>query len=173
MSHHYDKRSKEAPKMKVGDLVMLSSKNLRTQRLSKKLDLKMQGPFKIEKVVSLNTVMLKLLRRWRLHNVFHVSLLEPYHVSSKASCAPPDPERVRNEADEMDVDVEEGQWEIDEIMRSSYDQDGNVKYLTKWVGFPEEENLTEEPLEHFLGSGEGMIRAFRRKHPNAAKDPRV
>jgi len=173
MSRHYDKRSKEAPKMKVGDLVMLSSKNLRTWHPSKKLDHKMQGPFEIEKVVSPNTVMFKLSRRWRLHNVFHVSLQELYRVSSKASHALPDPERVRNEADEMDVDVEEGQWEIDEIMGSSYDQDGNIKYLTKWVGFPEEENWTEEPLEHFLGSGEGMIRAFHRKHPNAAKDPRV
>jgi len=60
---HYDKRSKEAPKMKVGDLVMLSSKNLRTRRPSKKLDHKMQGPFEIEKVVSPNAIMLKLPRR--------------------------------------------------------------------------------------------------------------
>jgi len=128
ISHHYDKRSKEAPKMKVGYLVMLSSKNLRTRHPLKKLDHKMQGPFEIEKVVSPNVVILKLPRWWRLHNVFHVSLLEPYRVSSKASCAPPDPERVRNEADEIDVDVEEGQWEIDEIMGSSCDQDGNVKF---------------------------------------------
>jgi len=140
MSRHYDKKSKEAPIMQVGDLVMLSSNNLRTQCPSKKLDHKMQGPFEIEKVVSPNAIMLKLRRRWRLHNVFHISLLEPYHILSKASCAPPDPERVRNEADEMDIDVEEVQWEIDEIMGSSYDQDGNVKYLKKWVGFPEEEN---------------------------------
>ena len=34
MSRHYDKRSKEAPKMKVRDLVMLSSKKLRTRRQS-------------------------------------------------------------------------------------------------------------------------------------------
>jgi len=91
--------------MKVGDLVIISSKNLRTWRPSKKLDHKMQGPFEIEKVVSPNVVMLKLPRRWNLHNMFQVSLLEPYHVSTKVSCAPPDPERVRNEAVEMDVDV--------------------------------------------------------------------
>jgi len=109
MSRHYDKRSKEAPKMKVGDLMMLSSKSLRTRHPLKKLDHKMQGPFEIEKVVPPNTVMLKLPRWWRLHNVFHVTLLESYRVSGKASHAPPDPERVRNEADEMDVDVEEGQ----------------------------------------------------------------
>jgi len=34
ISHHYDKRSKEAPKMKVRDLVMLSSKKLRIRRQS-------------------------------------------------------------------------------------------------------------------------------------------
>jgi len=123
--------------------------------------------------VSPNATILKLPRRWRFQNEFHILLLEAYRVSSKASRAPPDPERVRNEADEMDVDVEEGQWEIDEIMGSSYDPDGNVMYLTNCMGFPEEENWTEELLEHFLGSGEGMIRAFHRKHPNATKDPRV
>ena len=133
----------------------------------------MQGLFEIEKVVFLNAVMLKLPRCWRLHNVFHIWSLEPYHVSSKASCASSDPERVRNEADEMDIDVEEGQWEIDEIIGSSYYQDGNLKYLTNWVGFPQKENWTEEPLKHFLGSGEGMIRAFHSKHPYVAKDLRV
>jgi len=62
MSRHYNKRFKEAAKIKVGDLVMLSSKNLRTWHPSKKLDHKMQGPFEIEKVVSPNVVMLKLPR---------------------------------------------------------------------------------------------------------------
>ena len=95
--------------MKVRDLMMLSSKNLRTWHQSKKLDHKMKGLFEIEKVVSPNAVKLKLPRHWRLHNVFYVSLLELYGISSKASHTLPDPERVRNEADEMDVDVEEGQ----------------------------------------------------------------
>ena len=173
MGRYYDKKSKEAPKLKVGDLVMLNSKNLRTRRPSKKLDHKMQGPFEIEKVISPTAMRLKLPPRWRIHNAFHVSLLEPYRTSSKSSRAPPDPQRVLEEADEMDIDVEEGQWEIEEIMGSSYDKDGNVKYLTKWVGFPEEENWTEEPWEHFVGSGEGMIKAFHKKHRNAARDPRV
>ena len=48
-----------------------------------------------------------------------------------------------------------------------------MKYLTKWVGLPKKENWKEETLEHFLGSGEGMIRTFYRKHPNVAKDLRV
>ena len=58
-------------------------------------------------------------------------------------------------------------------MGSSYYQDGNIKYVMKSVGFPEEENWTEEPVAHFLGSQKGMIKTFHRKHPNVAKDPRV
>jgi hypothetical protein len=74
----------------------------------------------------------------------------------------------------MDVDMEEGCWDVEEIVGSSYDAEGKVKYLTRWVGFPEEENWTEEPLENFLGPGaKELVRAFHRKHPNAAKDPRI
>ena len=50
----------------------------------------------------------------------------------------------------------------------------NEQRKKKRVGFPEEENWTEEPLENFLGPGAmELVRAFHRKHPNAAKDPRI
>ena len=59
-------------------------------------------------------------------------------------------------------------------MGSSIDAQGKVKYLTKWVGYPETENWTEEPYEHFAeGNGLGALRAFHRKFPNAAKDQRI
>src|SRR3978361_2145987 len=83
MGRYYDKKSKEAPKMKIGDLMMLNSKNLRTRRPSRKLDHTIHGPFEIEKLLSPTAVRLKLPKRWRIHNVFHISLLEPYRVSSK------------------------------------------------------------------------------------------
>jgi hypothetical protein len=171
MRKYYDRKSKDAPKYKVGDLVMLNGKNLRTRRPSRKLDHKMQGPFKIEKVVSPLAMRLVLPKRWRIHNTFHVSLLEPYRVSKKKLRTPVDAEQVLEEADEMDVD--EGLWEIEEVMGSSLDSQGNVKYLTRWKDFPDEENWTEEPFEHFVGTGEAALRAFHRKHPNAARDKRV
>jgi len=43
-----------------------------------KLDHKNHGPFQVEKVVSPLTVRLTLSCKWNIHNVFHVSLLEPY-----------------------------------------------------------------------------------------------
>jgi hypothetical protein len=74
---YYDKKSKAAPKYKVGDLVMLNSKNIRTRRPSKKLDFKNHGPFKVAKVISPTAVRLDLPESWKIHPTFHGALLEP------------------------------------------------------------------------------------------------
>lgn len=169
MRKHYDKRSKAAPKYQVGDLVMLNGKNLRTRRPSRKLDAKMHGPFKVIKVVSPSAIRIELPKRWRIHPTFHVSLLEPYRQSQKGLRPPA--VAVEDE-DAMDLD-DEGLWEIDEILGSSCDSTGAIKYLVKWKGFPDEEDWTEEPWESFEGTGEGALRKFHRKFPQAAKDRRV
>jgi len=51
---------KEPPAYQVGDLVMLSRRNIKTHRPSKKLDHKNHGPFQIEKIVSPLAVRLTL-----------------------------------------------------------------------------------------------------------------
>jgi hypothetical protein len=43
------------------------------------LDYKRLGPFKIAKLVGLAACRLELPPQFKIHNVFHVSLLEPYH----------------------------------------------------------------------------------------------
>lgn len=44
-------RHKESPKYKIGDMVWLSTKNMKTEKLSKKLDHKMIGPYQIKALV--------------------------------------------------------------------------------------------------------------------------
>ena len=58
----------------VKDMVFLSSKNIKTQRPSKKLNDKMLKPFKIVKKVG-RAFQLELLRTMLIHDVFHSSLL--------------------------------------------------------------------------------------------------
>jgi hypothetical protein len=174
MGKYYDKKVKDAPEYSVGDMVMLSAKHLKTRRPSKKLDHKMQGPFKITKVISPTAVRLELPRRWRVHNTFHVSLLEPLRISKKGLRAPPDADTVLEQIDEMEFDDDEELWEMDTILGSSCDAEGKVKYLTRWKGFPEPENWTEEPWESFAGlPSEGELRKFHRKYPQAARDRRL
>jgi len=78
MRQYTDPTRKQPPAFQVGDLVMLSGCNIKTRQPSKKMDHKNHGPFQIEKIVSPLTVRLLLPRKWKIHNVFHVSLLEPY-----------------------------------------------------------------------------------------------
>jgi len=78
MRRYTDPGRKPPAAYQVGDLVMLSGGNIKTRRPSKKLDHKNHGPFQIEKIVSPLAVHLTLPRKWKIHNVVHVTLLEPY-----------------------------------------------------------------------------------------------
>jgi hypothetical protein len=79
MKRYADLKRKDAPEFKAGDLVMLDGRHIQTRRPKDKLDHKKHGPFAIEKVVSPTAIRLSLPRKWKIHNTFHVSLLEPYN----------------------------------------------------------------------------------------------
>jgi len=72
-------RRKDHPNFKVGDKVWFLRKNIATTRPCAKLDYKRLEPFKIAKLVGLMACQLELPPQFKIHNVFHVSLLEPYH----------------------------------------------------------------------------------------------
>ena len=58
-----------------GDKVLLNSKYIKTKR-NWKLEAKFFGPFRVLHPVGKQAYKLKFPRKWRIHNVFHVSLLE-------------------------------------------------------------------------------------------------
>jgi len=76
MKKYADKKRAEVNKYKVGDLVMLSTKDLKYQmvgRRTEKLTERYIGPYKIKKVVSLNVVELELPNKVKIHPVVNVS----------------------------------------------------------------------------------------------------
>ena len=79
---------------------MLNAKNIQTLRPSKKLDHQMRGPWTIIKRVGPRVFQLDLKEyKGRKHDVFPVSLLEPYHESMIPSHVQPPPPLVNNEED--------------------------------------------------------------------------
>jgi len=71
----------EVDNYKVGDLVMLSTKNLKYQmvrRKTEKLTERFVGPYKIKKIVSSNAVELELPSTIRIHPVVNVSRIRYY-----------------------------------------------------------------------------------------------
>ena len=84
---------------KVGDKVWLEGKNLHLQYPTKKLALRREGPFEISQVISPLTYHLQLLPTWKIHNVFHASLLLTYWETAKhgPNFANPPPEEIDGE----------------------------------------------------------------------------
>ena len=127
----YYNKSHLPQEYKVGDLVMLATKNLKQKRPSKKLSHKYVGPFRIVDKVGAQAYRLLLPSSYRIHNTFHVSLLEPYHL--RASDATMDfmqpPELIDD--DEL--------WEVEEIIDKVRNHEG-VWYKVKWTGWGEEYN---------------------------------
>ena len=133
-------------------------RNIRTTRPSQKLDVKRMGPFKIVKVVGDGKLAYRLelpKRMGRIHSVFHVSLLEPYHENQWAERVqePPPSEEIEGELE----------YEVKEILDSKVVR-GRLKYLVEWVGYGPEE-CTWESAED-VENARGLVASFHLAHPN-------
>ena len=81
MKKYTDRKRAEVNEYKVGDLVMLSTKDLKYQivgRRTEKLIERFVGPYKIKKIVLLNTVELELPSTIKIHLVVNVSRIQRY-----------------------------------------------------------------------------------------------
>jgi len=81
MKKYADRKRGEVDDYKVGDLVMLSTKDLKYQivgRRTEKLTERFVGPYKIKKIVSSNVVELKLPSTVKIHPVVNVSRICHY-----------------------------------------------------------------------------------------------
>jgi len=161
-----DLHRKDPPLYRVGDLVMLNGRNIQTRRPSRKLDHKNHGPFQVEKIVSPLAVKLTLPRKWKIHDVFHVSLVEPFRVGSRET---PDPSKVLREADNIENSEE---YDVDEVM-ASIKKGRRVLYLVKWLDYPDRRDWTKEPFDNFSVGGLEKLREFHRANPDAPRDYRL
>jgi len=125
----------------IGDKVLLSTKNLRLPVPKKKLGPKFVGPFRILDAVGMQAYRLALPKQYRVHNVFHVSLLEPW--SGRDGEEPTEP---------MPLVEEDGEYEVEAILDTKV-QKKERYYLVKWKDWPEDYNIWEPEAncEHAQG----------------------
>jgi hypothetical protein len=129
---------------KVGDEVMLSTRNIRLKAVgTPKLLPRYVGPFNVTQVISKTAVKLELPALWRVHNVFHVCLIKPYERSKRSQ---PLPTPLR---------FEEGSpvFEVEKILAKRVVKRGKRRlneFLVKWKGFTQEHN-TYEPEAYLQG----------------------
>ena len=121
MAKYYNKSvTKHEPKFKVGDKVMLNGKNSKTIRLTKKLDHKMHGLFKVKSLVVPYAYELESSAFVGCsYLVYHLSLLEPYHKNHIASRLSPTPPIL--------LELEPNEYEVESIKASQLVK-GHVLY---------------------------------------------
>ncbi len=150
-----NRRRKDHPNFKVGDKVWLFRKNIATTRPCAKLDYKRLGPFKIAKLVGLVACQLELPPQFKIHNVFHVSLLEPYHENLI-------PERHREPPAPIEIEGQE-KFEVQEVLDSKKIH-GKLLYLVFWRGYPPFE-ATWEPAGNLVHA-QDLVNRFHQRYPN-------
>jgi len=78
---YIDRKREEVNEYKVGDLVMLSTKDLKYQMIGRRMEKLMErfvGPYKVKKIISANTVELELPSTIRIYPVVNVSRIHRY-----------------------------------------------------------------------------------------------
>ena len=127
MKAHEDQHRREVPFVE-GDLVWLSSRNFKWRYGTRKFSPKWLGPFKI--TAAINEVAFKLLlpEEWKIHNVFHASLLKPFVPGTRYKAPGP-----------CDFD-EDGTplWEVETILTHKTHKNGKRSYLVAWKDFGNE-----------------------------------
>ena len=123
----YFNKKHQRQEFQQGDLVMLSAKNLKQKRPNKKLSNKAIGPFRVRKRIGTQAYHLWLPPAYRIHPVFHVSLLEPYQRR------PGDTDIPEYPVPDLEGDDEIG--EVEQILKKRK-SDGVLQYLIRWVGHP-------------------------------------
>ena len=136
----------------------LDTRFLNRQYESWKLSPKKEGPFIISDIKGPLTCQLKLPDRWKIHPVFHITLLSPYHettVHGKNFEEPP-----------SELIEGEHKYEVEAIL-SSKGKGQRRRYLMKWKGYPNSEN-TWEP-ERNLESAKEILDAYKSRPTKTRK----
>ena len=127
-----------------GEKVWLDGRNLKIGYPSRKLAPKREGPFKITQVLGPVTYRLELPHQWRIHPIFHASLLSPYRETETHGPNFPQPP----------PDLIEGEEEFEvEAIIAHRKRGRGYHFLIKWVGYPTSDN-TWEAEGHLKGAQE-------------------
>ena len=149
---------------KEGQLVWLEGTNVKTTHPKAKLADKRLGPFKVLSTTPTNSRLL-LPKTWRIHPVFHNSLLSPYKETKEhgPNFPRPPPDIVEGEYDH---------YEVEKVVDSKPTPNKRgILYFVKWTGYPTSENewIPASGMKH----ASDLVKQFHQQYPNKPKPPHI
>ena len=145
-----------------GEKVWLNSKYISTKQ-NRKFEAKFFGLFRILHPVGKQAYKLDLPTKWKIHDVFHVSLLEQDTTrKGRMNELFPEPEPEFNAGDDKEYEIEA----IKDSAVYAKEAEGQLPglyYLVSWKGYPEEES-TWKPSSAVMHLRK-MISTFYKDYP--------
>ena len=128
MKKYVDRKRGEVDKYKVGDLVMLSTKDLKYQMVRRRTEKLMErfiGPYRIKKIVLSNAVELELPSTIKIHLVVNISRIQKYVGQVE--------EQEKEQPAPVIIEGEE-EWEVERILNKQWIRGkegvyGRIRYL--------------------------------------------
>ncbi|CAJ0945808.1 unnamed protein product [Ranitomeya imitator] len=139
------------PRLRVGDLVWLSSRHIPMKVSSPKFKPHFIGPYRISEILNPVSFRLTLPDSFSIHNVFHRSLLRRYVAPMVPSVEPPAPVLVEGELEYI----------VEKILDSRVSR-RKLQYLVKWKGYAQEDNSWVFASDVHAPD---LVRAFHVAHP--------
>src|SRR6266849_2271208 len=152
MKKQYDKGKQLSQDYQPEDKVWVDGKEITTDRPTKKLDDRRNGPFEVESKVGEAAYLLKLPKTWKgIYPVINEGWLLPYQAPmSPLQRQPPPPPAV----------IVEGEEEYKVVIIHGKKQSRNQDlYLVEWVGYPHKVDWTWEPRRNLTNVNE-VLKAF-------------
>ena len=131
---------------KQGDKVWLDTRNIK-MNYHKKIGPKREGPFEIVKVIGPVTYQLKLPPTWKIHPMFHTTLLRQYKETEVYGANFPRP---------LPNIIKEEVYEVERILKHRK-QGRGYQYYVEWKGYPISE-ASWEPEQVFSNDGNLLTR---------------
>jgi len=163
MKKFADRKQGKGEEYRVGDLVLLSTKDLKWQmkgRRSEKLTEHFVGPYKVKGIISSNAIELELPKSIKIHPVVNVSRVRLYKPQVEGQKKTPlKPVIIKGEEE----------FEVEKILNKRMVQ-GKDKFLVWWKGYTVEEDTWEN--RENLGNAKELVEEFEREYREEAEELR-
>jgi Chromo (CHRromatin Organisation MOdifier) domain len=135
----------------------LEGTNLKLSHPKAKLDAKCYGPFKVTKEILLVVFQLELPPQWKIHNVFHASLLTWYNETEEHghNFAQPPPELIEGEKE----------YKVEQVLNSRcFGRGKKLQYLLCWKGYSQAHDSWQDATEIHAPD---LVKEYHQRKPTA------
>jgi len=163
MKKFANRKRREEEEYRVGDLVLLSTKDLKWQmkgRRSEKLTERFVGPYKVKGIISSNAIELELPKSIKIHPVVNISRVQLYK---------PQVEEQKKIPPKLVIIKGEEEFKVEKILNKRTIR-GKEKFLVRWKGYMVEKD-TWESREN-LENAKELVEEFEREYREEVEELR-